>query len=115
MQWRAARCNDLALLVTGASDIISVFIRSSLINFATLDPMRGRVGAVNMLFVGASGDLGEFESDPRFTAVFLFHGYHGIVDDARVLEKRLNRARLARRLVEVFFRTVGLDDADHSA
>jgi hypothetical protein len=51
-----------ALLVAGASDMISVFIRSSLINFATPDPMRGRVGAVNMLFVGASGSLGEFES-----------------------------------------------------
>jgi AcrR family transcriptional regulator len=47
--------------------------------------------------------------DPRFTAVFLFHGYHGIVDDARVLEKRINRARLARRLVGSFFRAVGLD------
>ncbi len=33
-----------ALLVTGASDMISVFVRSSLINFATPDPMRGRVG-----------------------------------------------------------------------
>jgi hypothetical protein len=42
--------------------MISVFIRSSLINFATPDAMRGRVGAVNMLFVGASGELGEFES-----------------------------------------------------
>ena len=51
-----------ALFVTGASDMISVFIRSTLINFATPDPMRGRVGAVNMLFVGASGELGEFES-----------------------------------------------------
>jgi MFS family permease len=51
-----------ALLVTGASDMISVFIRSSLINFATPDTLRGRVGAVNMLFVGASGELGEFES-----------------------------------------------------
>ena len=51
-----------ALLVAGAADMISVFIRSSLINFATPDPMRGRVGAVNMLFVGASGSLGEFES-----------------------------------------------------
>jgi MFS family permease len=50
------------LFVTGASDMISVFIRSSLINFATPDPMRGRVGAVNMLFSGASGELGEFES-----------------------------------------------------
>jgi MFS family permease len=51
-----------ALLVTGASDMVSVFIRSSLINFATPDPMRGRVGSVNMLFIGASGELGEFES-----------------------------------------------------
>ena len=51
-----------ALLVTGACDMISVFIRASLVNFATPDPMRGRVGAVNMLFVGASNSLGEFES-----------------------------------------------------
>ena len=46
--------------------------------------------------------------DPRFTAVFLFHGYHGIVDDARMLEKRINRGRLAKRLAESFFRAVGL-------
>lgn len=51
-----------ALLVTGAADMISVFVRSTLINFATPDWLRGRVGAVNMLFVGASGELGEFES-----------------------------------------------------
>lgn len=51
-----------ALFVTGAADMISVFVRSTLINFATPDPMRGRVGAVNTLFVGASGELGEFES-----------------------------------------------------
>ena len=51
-----------ALFVLGASDMISVYIRSSLINLATPDPMRGRVGAVNMLFVGASNELGEFES-----------------------------------------------------
>ena len=50
------------LFITGATDMISVFVRSSLINFATPDPMRGRVGAVNMMFVGASGELGEFES-----------------------------------------------------
>src|SRR5262249_45428590 len=50
-----------ALSVLGASDMISVYIRSSLINLATPDPMRGRVGAVNMLFVGASNELGEFE------------------------------------------------------
>jgi MFS family permease len=51
-----------ALFVTGASDMISVYVRSSLINFATPDPMRGRVGAVSMLFIGASNELGEFES-----------------------------------------------------
>ncbi|MBN9533096.1 MAG: MFS transporter [Alphaproteobacteria bacterium] len=52
----------VALFVLGASDMISVFIRSSLIQFATPDAMRGRVSAVNMLFIGASNELGEFES-----------------------------------------------------
>ena len=42
--------------------LISVFIRSSLIQFATPDAMRGRVSGVNMLFIGASNELGEFES-----------------------------------------------------
>lgn len=51
-----------ALFVLGASDMISVFIRSTLIQFATPDSMRGRVSAVNMLFIGASNELGEFES-----------------------------------------------------
>ncbi len=51
-----------SLFVLGASDMVSVYIRSALINFATPDQMRGRVGAVNMLFVGASNELGEFES-----------------------------------------------------
>ncbi len=52
----------LALAVLGASDMISVYVRSALVQFATPDPMRGRVSAVNMLFVGASNELGEFES-----------------------------------------------------
>jgi hypothetical protein len=51
-----------ALFVLGASDMVSVFIRTSLIQFATPDAMRGRVSSVNMLFVGASNELGEFES-----------------------------------------------------
>jgi MFS family permease len=51
-----------ALLVLGASDMMSVNIRSSLVQLATPDSMRGRVSAVNMLFVGASAELGEFES-----------------------------------------------------
>ena len=48
--------------MTGASDMVSVFVRTALINFATPDAMRGRVSAVNMLFIGASNELGEFES-----------------------------------------------------
>ena len=51
-----------ALFILGASDMVSVFIRSALIQFATPDAMRGRVSAVNMLFIGASNELGEFES-----------------------------------------------------
>lgn len=52
----------IALFVLGASDMISVFVRQSLVSFSTPDEMRGRVGAVNMLFIGASNELGEFES-----------------------------------------------------
>src|SRR6185437_11930766 len=51
-----------ALFVLGASDMVSVNIRSSLIQLATPDAMRGRVSAVNMMFVGASNELCEFES-----------------------------------------------------
>jgi MFS family permease len=51
-----------ALFALGATDMISVFVRTSFVQFATPDPMRGRVSAVNMLFIGASNELGEFES-----------------------------------------------------
>jgi MFS family permease len=51
-----------ALALLGASDMISVFVRSALIQYATPDEMRGRVSSVSMLFVGASNELGEFES-----------------------------------------------------
>ena len=52
----------IALAILGASDMISVFVRSALIQYATPDAMRGRVSAVSMLFIGASNELGEFES-----------------------------------------------------
>jgi MFS family permease len=52
----------VALIVLGAADQISVFVRSSLIQLATPDAMRGRVSAVSMLFIGTSNELGEFES-----------------------------------------------------
>jgi hypothetical protein len=51
-----------ALTVMGAADQISVVIRLSLVQLATPDDMRGRVSAVNFLFVNASNQLGEFES-----------------------------------------------------
>jgi MFS family permease len=52
----------LALFVVGASDMVSVVVRSSMLQLATPPEMRGRVSAVNWLFVGASNEFGEFES-----------------------------------------------------
>ena len=52
----------VALAVMGAADTVSVVIRITLVQVATPDNMRGRVGAVNFLFVNASNQLGEFES-----------------------------------------------------
>ncbi|HMD16204.1 MAG TPA: MFS transporter [Terriglobales bacterium] len=51
-----------ALFLTGAADMVSVIIRATLIQVATPDEMRGRVNAVDMLFIGVSNELGEFES-----------------------------------------------------
>ena len=51
-----------ALFVAGAADMVSVVIRGSLVQLATPPEMRGRVSAVNSLFIGASNELGEFES-----------------------------------------------------
>ena len=51
-----------ALFVVGASDMVSVVIRGAMLQLATPPEMRGRVSAVNSLFVGASNELGEFES-----------------------------------------------------
>jgi MFS family permease len=52
----------VALLALGAADMVSVVIRTTLIQIRTPDEMRGRVSAVNMVFIGASNELGEFES-----------------------------------------------------
>ena len=51
-----------ALVVLGASDAVSVVIRFTLVQMETPDDMRGRVSAINYLFVGSSNTLGEFES-----------------------------------------------------
>ncbi|EJN06903.1 MFS transporter [Herbaspirillum sp. YR522] len=52
----------VALAVLGASDMISVVVRSSFVQLETPDEMRGRVSAVNSVFIGTSNQLGEFES-----------------------------------------------------
>jgi MFS family permease len=51
-----------ALFFVGATDMVSVIVRAILIQVATPDEMRGRVNAVDMVFIGASNELGEFES-----------------------------------------------------
>ncbi len=52
----------LSLAILGAADTVSVVIRFSLVQLATPNDMRGRVGAVNFLFINASNQLGQFES-----------------------------------------------------
>jgi MFS family permease len=59
-QWLWLTVATLAVL--GAADTVSVVIRFSLVQLATPDDMRGRVGAVNYLFINASNQLGQFES-----------------------------------------------------
>ena len=52
----------MALFMVGATDMVSVIVRGTLIQVATPDEMRGRVNAVDMIFIGASNELGQFES-----------------------------------------------------
>ena len=52
----------IALLLIGATDMVSVVVRGTLIQLGTPDEMRGRVNAVDMLFIGVSNELGQFES-----------------------------------------------------
>jgi len=52
----------LALVLVGASDMVSVIIRATFLQLGTPDEMRGRVNAVDMIFIGSSNQLGQFES-----------------------------------------------------
>ena len=52
----------ISLFLVGATDMVSVIVRGTLIQVATPDEMRGRVNAVDMIFIGASNELGQFES-----------------------------------------------------
>ncbi len=59
---RSMILSAIALAVLGAGDMVSVYVRQSLVQIVTPDQMRGRVAAVSTLFIGASNELGEFES-----------------------------------------------------
>jgi MFS family permease len=59
---RSLPLSIVALAIVGGADMVSVFTRQSLVQIATPDRMRGRVSAVATLFIGASNELGEFES-----------------------------------------------------
>ena len=66
---RSVWVSVLALAVLGGADVVSVVIRSTLVQLRTPDEMRGRVGSVNLLFIGSSNQLGEFESGMLAAAV----------------------------------------------
>ncbi|GGA70051.1 MFS transporter [Edaphobacter acidisoli] len=59
---RSLLISAIALIIVGGSDMVSVVIRGSMLQLATPPEMRGRVSAVNWLFIGASNEFGEFES-----------------------------------------------------
>jgi AcrR family transcriptional regulator len=66
---------------------------------------------MSLLKAGATAGAWAID-DPRFTAVFLFSGMHGIVDDAHVREKRINRSRLIGKLRRICFGVTGLHSHD---
>jgi MFS family permease len=59
---RSLPLSIISLVLVGASDMVSVIVRHTLVQLGTPDEMRGRVSAVNMLFIGASNEIGQFES-----------------------------------------------------
>lgn len=59
----------VALAVSGMADVVSVFVRQNIIQIGTPDAMRGRVGAVNSVFIGASNELGAFRAGAMGAAI----------------------------------------------
>ncbi|TPE61194.1 MFS transporter [Sandaracinobacter neustonicus] len=59
----------VSLIVLGAADMVSVYVRSSLIQLHTPDSMRGRVSSVSLLFISASNELGEFRAGVMAAAI----------------------------------------------
>jgi MFS family permease len=58
-----------SLVVLGAADMVSVYVRASLIQLHTPDAMRGRVSAVSLIFISASNELGEFRAGTLAAAI----------------------------------------------
>ncbi|SHF26100.1 Sugar phosphate permease [Kaistia soli DSM 19436] len=92
----------IALAMMGATDMVSVYIRETLIQLWTPDAVRGRVNAVNMVFIGASNELGEFRAGVSaaligaVTAVVV--GGAGTVAIALIWARLFPELRKARRL-----------------
>ena len=59
---RSLTLSLVALVLVGATDMVSIVVRGTLVQIATPDEVRGRVNAVDMIFIGASNEFGEFES-----------------------------------------------------
>ena len=59
----------VAMVILGIGDMVSVYIRVTLIQIATPDDMRGRVSAVNSVFTGASNEIGEFRAGMMAAAI----------------------------------------------
>jgi MFS family permease len=95
----------IALAIMGAADMVSVYIRASLIQLSTPDELRGRVSAVNTVFIGASNELGEFRAGTMGALIgvvpsVVVGGIGTLIVaalGARVFPELLNTRRLAGR------------------
>jgi AcrR family transcriptional regulator len=114
IDWKEKLATWAKAMATGYIDSIELH---DIVFFGSRPSTReGRAGLTNNIIIDHLAELlqdgvdaGAWSiDDSRFTAVFLFSGVHGIVDDAYIQEKRLNRTRLMHRLEELCFRAVGL-------
>lgn len=102
---KAVWLSVLALTIMGAADMVSVYIRASLVQLQTPDDVRGRVSAVNTVFIGASNELGEFRAGSMAALIgvvpsVVVGGFGTLliaVLGARIFPELLNTRRLAGR------------------
>jgi MFS family permease len=102
---KAVWLSVIALIVMGAADMVSVYIRASLVQLSTPDDVRGRVSAVNMVFIGASNEVGEFRAGSMAALIgavpsVVVGGIATLfiaVIGARIFPELLNTRRLAGR------------------